>query len=280
VKTSWLFETDTLDRGTSRMFEEVKRQGMEAKYASTVPDRFERTYLDLYPREACVVFCGSLGFAGQAQREAQWIPGVYNNRNSFLCSSYYPHFGDLLMAEHYTMLPFGDLLRRRKWLFEEFGQEDTIFLRPNTGFKLFTGKLVHQDTFKRDLDQLGCFYVDPGEIMVVSEPRNVEDEWRFVVVDHKLVASSSYRIAGEVVQEAGAPEAANDIALSIAGRPWQPDRAWVIDVCRTRSNNYYLVEINSFSCSGLYACEAEPVVREVSRVALQEWEEYQCGRES
>ena len=38
-----------------------------------------------------------------------------------------------------------------------------------------------------------------------------------------------------------------------------------------------VVEINSFSAAGLYCCEKEPVVREVSRIALEMWEEQMEG---
>ena len=63
------------------------------------------------------------------------------------------------------------------------------------------------------------------------------------------------------------------LASKIVKEEWQPDRAYTLDICLS-DGKYSLLEANSFSCSGLYACPVEPIVREVSRIALEEWKEY------
>ena len=67
--------------------------------------------------------------------------------------------------------------------------------------------------------------------------------------------------------------AAFELADKIAKEDWSPDRAYTLDICKCYGS-YYLLEANSFSCSGLYESNTEPIVREVSRVALEEWKEY------
>jgi hypothetical protein len=57
-----------------------------------------------------------------------------------------------------------------------------------------------------------------------------------------------------------------------AARLYRPEAAWTIDVCRTVHDNYYVLELNSFSCSGLYKCDKDAVVRAVSRAALEDWQ--------
>ena len=50
---------------------------------------------------------------------------------------------------------------------------------------------------------------------------------------------------------------------------------WVLDMCKAAGLGApKVLEVNSFSCSGLYGCNIEKIVREVSRVAKEEYDEY------
>jgi hypothetical protein len=54
---------------------------------------------------------------------------------------------------------------------------------------------------------------------------------------------------------------------------YNPDRAWTLDICMTEHGNFYVLEVGCFSCAGLYAMNFETVVREISRIALEDWKE-------
>ena len=45
----------------------------------------------------------------------------------------------------------------------------------------------------------------------------------------------------------------------------------LIDVCETNEGNFYLLELNSFSSAGLYACKKELIVKRVSEIALEDY---------
>ena len=66
------------------------------------------------------------------------------------------------------------------------------------------------------------------------------------------------------------------IAQRIAKEEWQPDKAYTLDVCKS-NGEYFMLEANSFSCSGLYKCPPEPIVKSVSEAALKEWKEYNAN---
>ena len=53
---------------------------------------------------------------------------------------------------------------------------------------------------------------------------------------------------------------------------WEPDRAYTLDICKW-NKEYYLLEANSFSCSGQYATPPAPIILEATRLAKLEWEE-------
>lgn len=274
MKVEWLFETDIFKEGTIQIAEEIERQGMKVTYADTIPMRDGESYLNIFPPQACVVFYGTIGFADHIRRNAPWVPGVFMSPEKFLCSTYYAHFSDHLLANPYIMLPFGDLIRKKDFLFDTLGQEDTIFIRPDSGEKTFTGQLVERAAFERDLGEMGFHPIPPESLVVVSAPRNIETEWRFVIADGDVITGSRYlphrlRLRPDDPDDEDARFHAQ-AAVTEAG--WAPDRIWTIDICKTAAGRFYVIEINSFSCSGMYACNPKPMIERASRIALEEWE--------
>ena len=60
------------------------------------------------------------------------------------------------------------------------------------------------------------------------------------------------------------------MALKIASNDWQPDLVYSVDIAR-QLGGYYLLEINSFASAGIYACDAEKLVKRVSELAEDKW---------
>ena len=52
---------------------------------------------------------------------------------------------------------------------------------------------------------------------------------------------------------------------------WQPDPIFSLDIAKA-NGEYAILELNSFSCSGLYACDPLPIVRRVNQLARKEYE--------
>lgn len=213
------------------------------------------------------VFYGSLNMAKFIQRSvpAETRPAVYCTLRNYDCSRYYAYLGKYLLNGRYAMVPFAELERNRGFLFGALGCEDAVFVRPDGGDKRFTGQLLYLESFDRDYERMGAYDVSADTLVVVSEPRNLTGEWRFVVVEGKVVAGSAYKKSDEVI-----PDAARALADEVA-QEYEPDKCWTLDVCRTKEGEYFLLEIGSFSCAGLYRCDVEPIVREVSRVVYEEW---------
>ena len=92
----WLIENFERDGSISELAEEVKRQGFPRKVTEYVPFS-GGDYSDIWPKEACVVFQGSIQLARQLQREKPWIPGVIATWRNYLCQVYYAHWGAFLL---------------------------------------------------------------------------------------------------------------------------------------------------------------------------------------
>ena len=176
------------------------------------------------------------------------------------------------------MLPYGELLRQKGFLYDKLGADGAIFIRPNRGNKIFTGTLVYRERFEKDIDIMGCYHVQPNELCVVCEPHNVKKEWRYLIVDGRVVTGSEYRpglhecTAGISVHSDDyvAYRVAEDIIENVE---YCPDRCWTLDICMTRQGSFYLLEVGCFSCAGLYVMDASRVVKAVSQAAVEDWKE-------
>lgn len=263
------------------LIESVKKSGSEAIIGrKCIFDNFD----DILNLEECIVYYGSLEFAREVQRKAKWIPGVYCDFDKFKCSYYYPRTNNLL-NEHHCFMPYGELVSKKEWLYEQFGNSDCIFVRPDSGAKSFTGQVLYKDDFDKDVTRLGFYDVQPEEMCVIAEPQNIHSEYRFFVVDGAVIAGSMYKWGGALhtsVVEPNTPqwEAAQRLCVGIT-----LERAFAIDIAlmndlshindRGQFTLYKILELNSFSCSGMYDCQTDPIVAEINRIAKEEYESYQ-----
>ena len=249
----------------------------------------------LYPPEQCVITYGSIQFGYLVHREAQWIPGHYCTSEHYRCSVYYNVFGDLLLNYNYFMLPFSELLSKEKLIYGTMGIDDTVFIRPDSGNKTFTGKAVYRSEFEKDYDIFSMYEPRPEDMCLISEPRNITHEWRFFVVDNEIVSGSLYKPDHKTIECSANTKwrgitKQDNLALDLAKRAvkkvptypkqndfdayiWWPDPAWCIDICRTKHDNYYVLEIGSFSSAGLYHTDTDLLVPAVNAVALKEYDD-------
>ncbi len=263
-KATWFLEETAFQEDLEPMKREIIKQGFTLKTDKYTPFQ-GGTYHQLFDSSECVIFYGSLNLAKQLSEDRNFHPHIYCTMRNYECSKYYAYLGKFLLNSHYAMLPFSELKRNREFLFERFGQFGVIFVRPNTGDKIFTGQLVHDDNFDHDYELLGFYDVPPECLIVISEPRNITGEWRFVVSDKKLISWSAYKTPGVEI-----PTPAMHLAEEVSNGGYEPDPVWTIDICQTTDGEFHLLEIGSFSCAGLYDCKMEPIVREVSRITLEQ----------
>jgi len=282
IKVKWLVERYNRDRALNYLIKEIKVQGFECTVVKYVP--FQTGKYDIYDDNDCVVFYGSLNLARQLQKEKSWIPGVYCNFKNFECITYYSHWGKYLLNQDYIMMPLMEFLRNRKNIYDNFGvvDKDYVFIRPNSGSKTFNGEVYsfeELDVEINTISQYGGLSLDQI-LIVVSSPKKIYREWRVVVADRKPITASQYKVLDYIQYEKGCDNEVWRLAQEIAKENWQPDKVYVLDICswlneKSNKKEYSLLEVNSFSCSGLYQCDISSVVRNISKLAKKEWLEYQ-----
>jgi len=275
MEVKWLIEDYEGDGSLNGIISEVRTQGMQCEVINYIP--FMGGKYDHYKDDELVIFYGSLNLAAQLQREKPWIPGPICNFKQLCCLTYYSHWGQYLFNKDYIMLPILELSRRREEIYKQFGVDDCIFIRPDSGAKTFYGNVYPSEELDSELKIMEGYASKPLDeiLVVISSPKPIDKEWRVVVAhQYGVIAASQYKKDGKLNEERGCPQEVIEIANRIAMEEWQPDKMYTVDVCES-NGQFYFLEVNSFSCSGLYACDPKPIVDIASKVALEEWEDYQ-----
>lgn len=274
IMVNWLLEQSIFEDNIDRIKSAIESQGFNHKTVQYVPYAGTEHIENLFLENECVVVYGSIQFARQIQRVSHWVPGVFCNVRQFDCLYYYNKFGEYLLNKNYIMLPFGELNRRKEFLFNTVGSSDCVFIRPSSGMKAFNGKIVPKNHWDKEIKLMALYDPDPETLVVVAEPVNIKREWRLLIVNNQVVSCSLYRMDEKIVlTEDTSPRLTafvNDVLRNV---DYQPDPAWTLDICETSNNELKVLEVGCFSCAGLYACNMDNVVREVSRVAAREWSE-------
>mgnify|MGYP001316882996 CR=1 FL=1 len=210
---------------------------------------------------------------------------TFCNLDELRCQYYYPRLKPFLFQQDYIFLPFGEIADRKDWLLKHIGAEGQIFIRPDDGYKTFTGKLVSEETWEKDLELLGFYDVTPEHLCVLAAPRNVGKEWRFVVGheyqvdmnpnlhDH-IIASTCYMDKGKLLEQPTnqAPDYVCEFVERVLKEvDYHPDPIWTIDICESKSGELYVLEVGSLSCSGYYGCDLPSIVKAVSDLFKAEW---------
>lgn len=193
----------------------------------------------------------------------------FNYYSSLLPSQFFMS-SDYIIA---TTSWFEDPIKKQQ-LREMFG--DQVFVRPNTGFKLFSGKVVDLDDPK-ELEYMYKFGSATSKtIVIISSVVNVIEEYRFFVSkENGVLTGSTYSASERGKEESDYSQSISDFAELVMNSFSETiDDLIVIDVAKyldKRGNEKLgLVEINCASCSGLYACDALPIIQEMENIIENE----------
>jgi hypothetical protein len=225
-----------------------------------------------------IIFYGTLNLASKINRLSGVYPGTYASLDRYKCTEYYPYLGKYLLNNNYCMIPFSELPRLKSQIFNHFGVEGTIFIRPNDGFKSFTGTTISWFDFDKDLEGLKFYKPNPSDLIIVSTPKRIEIEYRLVIADGKVITGSQYKYGGKPAKDKYVPEEMISFGNKVA-KLYQPDKAFVIDVCAyidplyPKNLKYAVVEINSFSCSGFYCSDRDIIVQEVTKLVQKDYDD-------
>lgn len=270
----WLIETDIHSEEMDSFKDIIEANGDTCVFGRYVP--FEKTDYNklITQRDEPVMTLGSLQLCRDVRNSSLKI-GAYCNLKNLECSSYYPHFQRYLINDPYVMMPYGSLLRSKRSLYEWLGgEEKQIFIRPSSGFKQFTGCVVHISNFEKAIESFGFYEFDPSLMCVVSECHPIRDEYRFFIAGNEIIGSTSYRINGEINHDANIPVVILRFLTEVLDNvKYRPDPIFVIDVGLREEGGLGIIELNGFSASGLYGVDRKFLIDRAREHILRDFEE-------
>mgnify|MGYP000154985266 CR=1 FL=1 len=234
------------------------------------------------PSEAPVVFYGTLEGLRCIRRVAAasrygWQPLAFCREETLSYAGFVSSLssgGVPVLNDDFVLLPVGEIRRRcamnARAFLSPFG--GTAFIRPNKVTKTFGARVLTPGNAAFELEAMNAVeIVADDEIAVVASVKDVGAEYRFVIANGKVVAGSQYQTNGELDICPDVAMHARSVANHVARLPWQADTVYVCDV-GTHHAEAKVVELNSFSCAGLYACDTVSIVEAVSAAAIREFE--------
>ncbi len=267
----WLIESSVFGTSSEPIKEAIRAQGMafEVVHArpflnGVVPEVAHRKLTN----DDCVVFWGSPPLMHHIQKEYAWRPGGWCNFSGLNCSEYYPRLRRWLLNKSCRIGTIDDLQREKESLFSQYSRDNKVFIRPCTVDKVFTGQLVNPDDFVWTLDRARYANCD----VLIASPVPIACEWRLIVCRGEVIAASQYRRMGNLDIRAGCPDQVARFTSDVwVESQWTPDDIFVVDVCES-DGKLFILELNSFSCSGWYQCEPDAIVTCVSKLARDYWD--------
>lgn len=269
-EVKWLVEREVFEE-ENRLLEAIRHSGNKCFETSYIP--FNAGMIECpYSNEDCVVSYGSINLIRKLYRTQEWIPNAWFNLENLACTTYYTHWSQYLFQDDYFFMTWGELKNRKTWIERCFNSEP-VFIKPNENLKVFTGKVVEWETFDHFYKQEDeCYTPTYDSLVIVSRAKNIDREWRLVIIDGKVITGSLYKEDRKTKLDVNVPKEVINYAEVIAGDKWTPDSVYVMDICQ-RKENLNLLEIGAFNCAGLYASDLNLLVECINKKAQEDYTE-------
>lgn len=223
-----------------------------------------------------IICHGSIRFINFINK-LECYPGAYANFNKFDCTSYYNDLKEeTLLNRDYFFLPFGSI--KKSYLIDNIKKSniDDIFIRPNSGDKSFTGRCIKLKNLEQELDSIkNIDTVSDNELCLISKTEEIEEEYRFIIIDNKVISCSKYKSKNELdLKLIDVSSPMFKIVQEFINKSKFYETAYTIDICSLKnSNEYKIIELNSFSSADLYRCDLNKIVEKISEISILDWKD-------
>lgn len=261
LEVRWIIEKDVLSY-TDRLVKYLKEKDIyyrETTYQEILSYSYDDKFGGLVDYEVATIFVGSLRLAKEIN-QYPLDPGAICTLKNFDCLNYYPSWNDYLLNKDWTITLPSILKRHCK----EGDTTKKFFFRPNEGDKSFTGGLFTKS-------ELVKLRLEESKVIIQASKKDIRDEYRFLVVDRKIVDYTRYSDTPKSGMYRGAKLLLEN-ALRNPYRVFLPDRAFTVDIGES-SAGIGVIELNSFSCANLYSMNMDKVVPAINDLAKEMYKE-------
>ena len=173
---------DTLDK--------LKQEYKTIKYISTdTPTP--------YDNENNVIFVGSTLACKRIQQQKTWNPGAIVTWPNYFSSYYHKKFPGLMLNTDNDFTALYNLLSNYEYFFRTYGIDNTIFIRPDDGDKIFTACRMYKEAWSSLVEQVFNYNDVPLDTSIlVSSPKHIQEEYRFFMHELTPITGSLYKKDG------------------------------------------------------------------------------------
>jgi len=259
---TWVLEKDLFEEdAVKRMIEHFKIKNIPFKTLNFFGDSIG----DKVPViNDSVVFYGSITSQAAIHKQG-WEPGVFKNEN-FNFKTYHDNLikEDAILNAEYELCELKDIVE----IANKRGWKD-VFIRPNLDSKEFAGTVLNIDAASSWLEYLIKSNYLRNDIfdVIIAPPQIILAEYRLVMVNGRMVASSQYRKEGTQFLKEGCLPIIKEMAERL-DKTFQPAPIYVVDIAEVNTKwgtlAYKVVEYGTFNSAGMYSCKVSDVIDAVT----------------
>lgn len=251
----WVIQENLFqEREYENFLDACDRQGINYRHVKIIP--FSHELVPEITEPNPILAFGSTALVRIAQ-ERDWNPGVFYNQN-FNFKVWSEAWGENILNYGANICTISEIKT----------ELNRFFIRPCEDLKDFSGIVIHKESLNTWRDEVlsQSNHINDDTEVVISDVKTIYKEFRFFVIDHKLVTGSLYRLENRRCLDKNIePNAHNFLSKMI--EIWQPTRAFVIDIALTE-DGYKIVEINCINSAGFYAADVSKIVNAMQELML------------
>jgi hypothetical protein len=248
----WILQNDIFsETGWDTMVSTLERFGISHSVHKVIPFIGELIPAPVLDHTSVICF-GTYSMRHVAKRNG-WTPGVFDLFDHDF-NRQLERWGEHLLNARSVVAPFQDA---------RF-PEELMFVRPTTDSKCFAGRVFSREEFTQWQHDVCALNLDDGSSLTpktevqLAHPVVIHAEYRYWIVKGNLVTRSLYKRGSRVIASSEVDERVDRfVAARVA--EWQPNEAFVIDVCDTEEG-LKIVEINTLNAAGFYAADLQKLV--------------------
>lgn len=208
------------------------------------------------------IYYGSTTMMNRVYQDLHQPVGLFYDPATFTMGNYLKHWNNFMLSSEGQVLRFEQLRQK------DYADDTRFFIRPNADSKAFAGTVL---TFAQIKDWYDRVVQNEAETVkattkvFVGPAYHIEKEWRNIVVDGKVVASTAYRKSFELYKSATdiPPEMIQFVEARC--QEYQPHGVFAMDVAKcSGAHEYYIIECGCANSIGFYHCNIYEYVRSLS----------------
>lgn len=183
--------------------------------------------------------------------------GLYFDLEQFNYEEYLKNRNDMLNSGVMNVEDAVEFLAKEE-------DETFWFSRPSEDLKQYTGFVDTSVELRRFfIDAMKCassgsYKIDKDLRVLLSQPRNIQAEWRWFIVGGKVISGSGYRCKGQLISTKEEHEDVIEEAQRFADK-WLPHPNCVMDLALV-DDEMKVIEFNCINSSGFYDHDVQSII--------------------